>query len=181
VVAAGTTTDTADAVFAKRSKDAATYLAEGRAAKAKLTSAAPTSTKNADGSTTWTVNMGASTAHTDVLAFAPTPAKAKAGDTVTFLNSSAAPHTASFFGAGSSPITNPLDPRTDVPAPGPSPQTLSGTGFFNTGLLPPNVPGGKGPPESARSFSFKVPTAGTFGYVCILHVSSGMTGSITVS
>jgi plastocyanin len=181
VVAAGQPADTADAVFAKRSKDAATYLAEGRAAKAKLTGATPASKKNADGSTTWTVQMGASTAHTDVLAFAPTPAKAKAGDTVTFVNDSAAPHTASFFGTGSTPITNPLDPRTDAPAPGPSPQALSGSGFFNTGLLPPNAPGGKGPPESARSFSFTVPTAGTYGYVCILHSSSGMTGSISVS
>ena len=181
VVAAGQTTDTADAVFAKRSSDAAKYLAEGRAAKAKLTSAAPKQEKNSDGSTTWTVAMGTSTAHTDVLAFAPTPAKAKAGDTVTFVNSSAAPHTASFFGSGSQPITNPLDPRTDAPAPGPSPQTLASSGFFNTGLLPPDVPPGRGAPLSARSFSFKVPTAGTYGYVCILHASSGMTGSITVS
>ena len=125
--------------------------------------------------------MGVSTAHTDVLAFSPTPAKAKAGDTVTFVNSSAAPHTASFFGAGSQPINNPLDPRTDAPAPGPSPQTLTSSGFFNTGLLPPDVPPGHGAPRSARSFSFKVPTAGTYGYVCILHASSAMTGSITVS
>jgi plastocyanin len=181
VVAAGQTADTADAVFAKRTNDTTKYLAEGRAAKTKLTSAAPEQKKNADGTSTWTVHMGASTAHTDVLAFSPTPAKAKVGDRVTFVNSSAAPHTASFFGAGATPITNPLDPRTNAPAPGPSPQALSSTGFFNTGLLPPDAPPGKGPPLAVRSFSFTLPTAGTYGYVCILHSPSRMTGSISVS
>jgi plastocyanin len=181
VVAAGQRADSAEAVFAQRATDTAKYLAEGRAAKSKLANAAPGKKKNADGTSTWTVHMGASTAHTDVLAFAPTPAKAKAGDTVTFVNSSAAPHTASFFGAGSTPITNPLDPRTDAPAPGPSPQALSSTGFFNTGLLAPDAPPGNGPPLAARSFSFTLPTAGTYGYVCILHAPSQMTGAISVS
>ncbi|HEX4528138.1 MAG TPA: hypothetical protein VIA11_01895, partial [Acidimicrobiia bacterium] len=44
------------------------------------------------------VKLGASTAHTDVLAFAPTPKNVKAGDHVTFVNNSSAPHTASFGG-----------------------------------------------------------------------------------
>ena len=74
------------------------YLAEGEAAKRKLLAAKPKQTKNSDGSTTYNVELGASTAHTDVLAFAPTPKNVKAGDHVTFVNNSLAPHTASFGG-----------------------------------------------------------------------------------
>jgi plastocyanin len=46
------------------------------------------------------------------------------------------------------------------------------------GLLPPNAPPGAGPPEAARSFSFSVPTAGDYQYVCIFHAPSGMAGMI---
>ena len=113
-----------------------------------------------------------------MLAFSQSP-KPKAGDKVVFLNDSAAPHTATFSG-DTPPIENPLDPRTDVPAPGPSPQTLDATQFFNTGLLPPNAPPGAGPPEAARSFTFNIPAAGDYSYYCILHVTSGM-GSALVS
>ena len=55
------------------------YLAEGEAAKRKLLAAKPKQTKNSDGSTTYNVELGASTAHTDVLAFAPTPKNVKVG------------------------------------------------------------------------------------------------------
>jgi plastocyanin len=42
------------------------------------------------------------------------------------------------------------------------------TDLFNRGLLAPSA-----------SFTFVVPTSGTYGYECILHVSSGMAGSIS--
>lgn len=181
VVAPGDAVDTPADVAERRAQESTEWLEEGRAAKAQLEGAEPQQTANGDGSTTWTVQMGATTAHTDILAFAPTPAGVKAGDTVTFVNSSGAPHTASFFGEGAEPITNPLDPRTGAPAPGPSPQVLSAAGFFNTGLLPPDAPPGAGPPLEARSFSFTVPDPGEYPYVCILHSPSGMTGTITAT
>jgi plastocyanin len=177
VVDAGGTVDTPAAVATSRASDVAKYLKEGRDAKAQLLAEAPMKANNADGSTTWTVNMGISTAHTDVLAFSPTPRGVKAGDTVTFLNSSGAPHTASF----NAPFQDPTDPRTDVPAPGKSPQTLTATGFYNSGLLPPDAPPGAGPPPAARSFSFKVAGAGTYSYVCLLHAPSGMVGVINAT
>ena len=177
VTAAGGTVDTPAAVAQRRAADQASYLAEGRAAKAALLAEAPTTKKNANGTTTWTVHMGASTAHTDVLAFAPTPVGIKKGDTVTFLNSSGAPHTASF----NAPFQDPTDPRTDVAYPGKSPQTLTATGFHNSGLLPPDAPPGAGPPEAARSFSFVVPGAGAYSYVCLLHAPSGMVGVINAT
>ena len=181
VVEAGGDADTPAEVAQRRADEQAQWLEEGRAAKAEFEAAAPTSVQNPDGTTTWTVLMGASTPHTDILAFAPNPAEAKAGDTVTFLNKSSAPHTASFFGAGAEPIVDPTDPRTDAPAPGPSPQALSSAGFFNTGLLPPDAPPGAGPPEAVRTFSFTVPDAGSYSYVCILHSPSKMIGTITVT
>ena len=135
---------------------------------------------NSDGTTTWTIEMGTSTAHTDVLAFTPVPAAIKAKDKVVFVNNSGAPHTASFAGKQSLPAS-PLDPAVDAPKPGPSPQTLNATDFINTGLLPPNAPPGSGPPLAARSFTFTVPAAGQYNYVCLLHVSSGMAGVINVA
>jgi plastocyanin len=53
--------------------------------------------------------------------------------------------------------------------------------LFNTGTLPPNAPPGAGPPLAARSYTYTVPTAGTYNYVCIYHVPSGMAGTISVS
>ena len=46
---------------------------------------------NRDRSTTWKVEMGTTTAHTDILAFAPVPAAVKKGAKVTFVNNSMAP------------------------------------------------------------------------------------------
>lgn len=181
VAEAGGDVDSPADVAERRADEQDQWLTDGRAAKAALVGAEPTREANPDGSSTWTVLMGATTEHADILAFAPTPAEAKAGDTVKFLNESGAPHTASFFGEGAEPITSPLDPRTDAPAPGPSPQALSKSGFFNTGLLPPNAPPGSGPPEAVRSFSFTLPDAGTYSYVCILHSPSQMVGQITVT
>jgi plastocyanin len=167
-------------IDARGKSEADQWLAEGRAAKKALLDAPAKQTKNANGSTTWTVLTGASTPHTDVLAFSPTPAKVKAGDTVMFVNSSGAPHTATFPGGTTVP-QNPEDPKVLAPAPGKSPQTLRATGYFNTGWLPPDAPPGAGPPLPARSFSFVIPKAGTYNYVCVLHAPSSMVGAITAT
>jgi plastocyanin len=150
------------------------YLAEGEAAKKKLVAATPKKTKNSDGSTTYSVEMGISTAHTDVLAFSPTPRTVKSGDHVTFVNNSAAPHTASFGGALVPPI--PTAPNVVSPVPGASPQTLAQDTYLNTGWLPPKSKGG--PPESARSYTYDVPAPGKYTYACALHLPSGMAGEI---
>ncbi len=156
------------------------YLAEGRAAKAKLDDAKPKRVVDDDGTTTWTVEMGITTEHTDILAFAPTPAKIAAGDSVEFVNRSRAPHTATFPGE-QEPITNPLAPETATPIPGPSPLTLNAVDLFNTGTLPqaaPVAPGMPIAPLSARRFTFVVPEAGKYEYYCIFHVASGMGGVV---
>jgi plastocyanin len=179
VVASGGDTPADIAERAAQEQDE--WLAEGQAAKKAFESAGLPATTNKDGTKTYQIEMGTSTAHTDILAFSPTPVGIKAGDQVKFVNNSAAPHTGSFFGTGAEVITNPTDPRVDAPAPGPSPQTLLAAGFFNTGLLPPNAPPGAGPPEAVRSFVFTVPKAGAYSYVCILHAASGMVGTVNAS
>ena len=177
VVDDATTADTQAAINARAKTEQAKLLTQGRATKATLTKSAVKKTANADGSTTWTILMGASSPHIDVLAFQPANADIKAGDTVIFLNDSAAPHTASFKGSKELPA-NPESAEAMAPSPGPSPQTLNATDVFNTGWLPPNAPPGQGPPEAARSFTFVVPAAGTYNYICLLHAPSGMGGTI---
>ncbi len=175
-------TDSAKKVKAKGVAQAKQWVAEGKAAKKKLVKHANRSVKNADGTRTWAIQMGASTEHTDVLAFAPTPKSIKAGDSIKFVNNSTAPHTGTFAGE-QEPITNPIGPQTDDPSPGPSPQTLNPTDLFNTGLIPPNAasePGGSPPPKAVRSYTYKVPTKGKYPYYCILHTLSGMGGELEV-
>jgi plastocyanin len=176
-VADGSAGETASAVTTRGDQEKGQWLAEGNEAYNKLMAAPPASTKNKDGTTTWKVEMGVTTAHTDILAFAPVPANVKRGDKVTFVNNTMAPHTASFFNSNP-PIMDPTDPKAATPAPGPSPQRLNTTDLFNTGVLPPNAPPGSGPPEAARSFTFSVPAAGAYQYICIFHAPSGMGGEI---
>src|SRR5262249_47226710 len=145
VVANASEAEEPGAIVARGEAERTTMLAEGKGAKDALMAKPVVKSSNSDGSTTWTVEMGASTPNTDVLAFAPVPAGIKAGDSVTFVNNSGAPHTASFFGTGAEPIQDPTDPRVGAPSPGPSPQSLLASGFSNTGLLPPDAPPGAGP------------------------------------
>ena len=168
------TQDSQQKITKTGNQEKAKYLKEGVAAKQKLTSATPKPTKNADGSTTYTVEMGASTPHTDVLAFAPSPGSVKAGDHVTFVNNSSAPHTASF--GGSLVPTIPILPEVQNAVPGPSPQTLAQGAYLNTGWLPPKTK--QGPTKAARSYTYDVPTPGQYQYVCVLHLASGMAAEI---
>lgn len=173
--------DTQQEVTARAEQEQARWLEEGRAAKKTLMETPPEVERAADGTSTYTVLMGATTPHTDILAFSPPTPALKAGDRVTFLNTSEAPHTASFAGKASLP-QDPTSPAVENPAPGPSPQRLNANDFFNSGLLPPNAgPPGSVPPEAARSFTFVVPTAGNYTFVCILHAPSGMAGSLKVA
>lgn len=171
------TQDSQQKITKTGNQEKAKYLKEGEAAKKKLTSAKPKQTKNSDGSSTYSVEMGASTAHTDVLAFAPTPRNAKTGDQVTFVNNSRAPHTASF--GGELVPTVPTADNVVQPQPGPSPQALAQGVYLNTGWLPPKTK--QGPPVSARSYTYSVPAPGKYQYVCVLHLPSGMAAEIDAS
>jgi plastocyanin len=179
VVGDGSVVDTQPDINERADGELNKWLDEGRAAKKKLTDAAPVQVKNPDDSTTWTYEMGNGTEHTQVNAFAPVEAEVRPGDSVTFVNNSPAPHTATFASGGQVP-QNPNDPSVGPPS-GPQPFTLKATGGpYNSGALPPAIPPNAPPPE-ARSFTFVLPDAGTYPYVCVYHASSGMGGSIKVA
>jgi plastocyanin len=180
VVANAASAEAQSVIDARAKTEQAQWLAEGRAAKKTLVDAPVAKTANADGTTTWTLQMGAGTAHTAVLAFQPPNAAIKAGDKVTFVNNSFEPHTATFKGTKQLPA-NPESPEAMAASPGKSPQTLNATDLFNSGWLPPNSPPGQGPPEAVRSFTFVVRAAGTYSYVCLLHAPSGMGGTLTAA
>jgi plastocyanin len=176
VVAAGSKAQTPAQVSAAGKAEQQRWLAEGRSAKRRFEAAKPRKVRGPNGTTTWTVAMGTSTAHTDIDAFAPAPTRVHQGDSVTFVNGSKAPHTATFPGQ-QPPITSTIAPETKTAIPGPSPQTLNSTDLFNSGQLPgayPPAPGEPVPSLAARSFTFVVPAPGTYGYYCILHVEAGM-------
>jgi plastocyanin len=180
VVARGGRADAQADVQTRGDNEARQWITEGENAKRQWLPNAVKSQSNPDGTTTWTVEMGTQSPHTDILAFGELPATVKPRDRVVFVNNSVAPHTASFAGRTQLP-QDPTSPQVAAPAPGPSPQTLNATDFFNTGLLPPNAPPGSGPPLPVRSFTFVVPAAGSYPYVCILHLTSGMASTIRVA
>jgi plastocyanin len=180
VVGDGASVDSQQDINERADSELNMWLEEGRAAKKKLVETAPAQVVSPDGPTTWTYQMGATTEHTDVLAFAPDAGEVRPGDSVTFVNNSLAPHTATFEAGGQLP-PDPLDPSLRGPT-GPSPLTLMATGGpYNSGWLPPAAPPNAPPPEAARSFTFVIPQAGDYAYVCLLHVPSGMAGSIKVA
>lgn len=176
VVEDGEPADTQEEVTARGDEQLEEWLQEGREAKQALLDQ-EVRQETQDGTTTWYVEMGITTEHTDVLAFSPTPAEISAGDRVVFVNNTGAPHTATFPG-GREELPAPDDPAVMEVVPGPSPQTLEAGTYYNTGELPPNAPPGAEPPEEVRTFAFDVPEAGTYSYVCLLHVPSGMAGTI---
>lgn len=174
VVEEGDPADTQDEVTVRGEGEREEWLAEGRAAKEELVSQGPR-TETEDGRTVWYVEMGVTTEHTDVLAFAPTPAEVSPGDQVVFVNNSGAPHTATF--QGDREDLPPPEPEGQEPSAEP-PVALDEDTYVNTGWLPPAAPPDAPPPEEARSFAVDVPEAGTFQYVCLLHLPSGMAGTI---
>ena len=142
--------------------------------------------KNPDGTLTHTVIMGYESMDVMVMGFFPGKTTVKKGDTIVWKLSSTdtAPHTITFYnGTPDQPLVvmaqGPSGPVALInPAVlFPSQAVLQGkslnqTDFFNSGIL---NPGGQ------TSFSLKVGNvASTLSYECILHDTSGMTGTVYV-
>ena len=140
------------------------WVAEGVAAKKKLVKHANISTKNSNGSKTWTIQMGTTTEHTDMLAFAPTPRTVEGRRHRPVRDNSAAPHTATFVGK-QQPITNPVGPQTDDPSPGtvaadaePRPTCSTPAGSRRTCR---RHPAGQPPPKSRPELRVQVQRRGS--------------------
>lgn len=143
-------------------------------AQASTLAAKPvTQTRNTDGSTTFRVDtVGGFVAPSDVQQFFPPSMNVKPGDTVVFESSVPTPHTVTFLGGTPLPFPPSLeDPKIFGATPAPA-AGYDGSGYVNSGVIGVGFPG--------QSFSIKFSKAGSFPFVCILHVDQGMGGTVIV-
>jgi plastocyanin len=143
-------------------------------------------TTNADGSKTFYVNLGYGKDQIDLMRFFPGKLNVRPGDTVVWqmTANSDAPHTVTFLNGTEEPslvIAVPqqnappllyINPAVLAPSP-PSPADLTRTGYFNSGLLLPA-------PGAEYSLTIGDITPGPLSYVCQLHDTSGMKGTLVV-
>jgi plastocyanin len=141
-------------------------------------------TKNGDGTWTHYVQLGYSRGQIGLMRFFPSRVRVHPGDTVkwSMTTHNDAPHTVTFLnGRPEPPLADPVpqqdgsvvlyvDPGTLFPS-GTSP--LTRTGLYNSGLLNP-VPG------TSWSTIVGDVTPGTLRYICLLHDTSGMRGTLVV-
>jgi plastocyanin len=133
-------------------------------ALALLGLAPSTMAPSAHAAAAWSVHAGAATPDSAVtgMAFYPAVITIDVGDSITWTAVGDA-HTVAFLSGAPQP--SPLDPAAGVPAGG---STYDGTGFVNSGILPPG-----------QSYTLTFSKAGTFPYVCLFH-PPGMIGTVVV-
>jgi len=178
VVDGGTATTQAEAdTAAKATSDAILALVEPtRAARLAET----TTTDNADGTKTFNVFTdagtdagplpGGGTGYLELLEFTPAGLDIGAGDTVHW--TVRAIHSITFVPQGTDPATVfPSQDAAFAPIPGTS---YDGTTPVSSGVLGLD-------PTAPKEYSLVFPTAGTFGFFCVLHSELGQVGSVTVA
>jgi plastocyanin len=176
VVASGTTTTQAEAdAKATQTRDALQGAVAGLQASAE---AAITETERSDGTSLWSIftaavgpvgpQPGGGTGYLELLRFMPNSLSIAEGDTVKWTAPSV--HTVTFPGAAQDPST--IDPFGTPPTGG---DTYDGSSFYHSGLLGIPAPG------APNTYELTFPDAGTFNYICALHIFLGQTGQINVA
>jgi plastocyanin len=176
VVASGTTTTQAEAdAKATQTRDALNGAVAGLQAAAE---AAVTETERSDGTSLWSIftasmgpvgpQPGGGTGYLELLRFIPSSLQIEEGDTVKWTAPSV--HTVTFPAATQDPST--IDPFTTPPSGG---STYDGSSFYHSGLLGIPAPG------APNTYELTFPDAGTFNYICALHIFLGQTGQIEVA
>ena len=142
-------------------------------------------TKNADGTWTHHIMLGYSQGQISLMRFFPKYVRVRPGDTVqwsmpthgdaphtvTFLNGQPEPPLADVVPQQSGPPVLYVDPGTLFPS---SPTTdLTRTGLYSSGLMNP-IPG------TGWSIVIGSVTSGPLRYLCLLHDTSGMRGTLVV-
>ena len=180
VAGEGATVDTQADINERADGELNQWLDEGRAAKKKLTEAAPKQVKNPDDSDHLDLRDGRHHRAHRRPGLLPADGRGPSRRQRHVREQlPGAPH--GHVRVRRPAPANPLDPALGPPT-GPSPLTLTPTGGpFNSGWLPPAAPPNAPPPEAARSFTFVIPEAGDYPYACLLHAPSGMAGSIKVA
>jgi plastocyanin len=132
--------------------------------------APPSKAANANGTTTWTIpdapSQNVNGGSVTINSFVPQRLSVGVGDTVTWLDTIPVPHTITFLAGG--------PPRSPTAVVRPAGGVYDGNTYVNSGQL------GNAPGRSGTSFSLTFTQAGTYPYICILHVDQGMAGVIEV-
>lgn len=175
VVASGATTTQAEA-DTKAAQTRTALLAQEDALEASA-EAAVTETERSDGTSLWNIftsvkadvapQPGGGTGYLELLRFIPPSLEIEEGDTVRWNAPSV--HTVTFPSAGQDPATiNPFGPPVGN-------NTYDGESFYHSGPLGIPAPG------APNTYEMTFPDAGTYRYICALHVFLGQTGTIEVA
>ena len=123
--------------------------------------------------------MGAGNAQVDVQRFFPPRVSIHAGDSLTWINKSEAPHTVTFLAGQPQPDVVNVQPQPDGPPrfqlnptmfnPAGDPSAYDGSSYLNSGFREPG-------PSGTYTVTFTQP--GSYDYVCLLH--PGMVGTVVV-
>jgi plastocyanin len=176
VVASGTTTTQAEAdAKATQTRDALLGAVAGLEASAE---ANVTETERSDGTSLWSIftsalgpvgpQPGGGTGYLELLRFIPPSLSIEEGDTVKWTAPSV--HTVTFLAAGDDPSS--VNPFTTPPA---GSDSYDGESLYHSGLLGIPAPG------APNTYELTFPDAGTFNYICALHIFLGQTGQIEVA
>ena len=122
-----------------------------------------------------------------VMRFQADPIVIHKGDTVEWTNlNPVEPHTVTFgnlsFVQGTSPFPAdlPVDPDGALHAVITSPADNVSSGIIVAGAQDPNGGMGNQTPLTVTRFRATFPNPGTFPYICVLHDTLGMTGTVVV-
>jgi plastocyanin len=123
--------------------------------------------------------MGAGTAQVDVQRFFPPRVTIHAGDSLTWINKSLAPHTVTFLAGQAQPDVVNVQPQPAGPPqfqlnptmfnPAGDPSAYDGSSYLNSGFTEPG-------PNGTYTVTFTQP--GSYDYLCLLH--PGMVGTVVV-
>jgi plastocyanin len=171
---AGQSTDTQSAVDARRRDEINSTLA-GDAISTIMSNAGELP---AEGVTAG-LAMGAGDAQVDVQRFFPPRVTIHAGDSLTWINKSEAPHTVTFLAGQPQPDVVNVMPQPNGPPqfqlnptmlnPAGDPSAYDGSSYLNSGFTEPG-------PNATFTVTFTQP--GTYDYLCLLH--PGMVGTVVV-
>lgn len=166
VVASNKTYTTAPEAATKAKSEQDTVLALEKGLRDE-TKAKQTNEKLPDGSTRWTVPVGATkvapTGYLELLEYFPPEVKIKAGDTVRWVAET--PHSVTFGQVQGDP--------TQAPAAKPS-ESYDGKSLYHSGIF------AFGGPTAPKQFELKFGNAGSFNYACALHGDLGHKGKVIV-
>ena len=165
-------------VHARGNHQIARQMAKAPAVVRKAKRQIQPATENGDGTLTHYVALGFSKDQIDLMRFFPSKLRVRPGDTVKWALSltDVAPHTVTFLNGSTEPglVVQGLYINPDVFFPSSPAPSLTRSGMYNSGLLVP------GSPFTSHEWVIGNITPGPLPYLCMLHDTSGMRGTLIV-